>query len=75
MIKLQAGSKKRWNKLELDGKTEHVCYKTNEQQQDQKTLPKSELEDIRDEIADLKAHIKTLVTQMQLMRQELKTKH
>ena len=73
---LPAGSKKRWNKLQMDGVTPHICHKTaadqQQQQQDQQKLPKSELEDIRDEIADLKAYIKTLVTQVQLMRQEVR---
>jgi hypothetical protein len=69
-----AGSKKRWNKLQIDGVTPHICHKTSDQQQqqqDQQKLPKSELEDVRDEIADLKAY-ETLVTQVQLMRQEVR---
>jgi hypothetical protein len=73
---LPAGSKKRWNKLKMDGVTPHICHKTaadqQQQQQDQQKLPKPELEDIRDEIADLKAYIKTLVAEVQLMRQEVR---
>jgi len=72
---LPTGSKKCWNKLRMDGVTPHTCHKTaadQQQQQDQQKLPKSELEDIRDEIADLKAYIKTLMTQVQLMRQEVR---
>jgi hypothetical protein len=74
---LPTGSKKCWNKLQMDGVTPHICHKTaadqQQQQQDQQQkLPKSELSDLRDEIADLKAYIKTLVTQVQLMRQEVR---
>ena len=63
-------AKKKWNKFEMDGKTPHICNKEKNQQQDQQTLPKSELVDVRDEIADLKAYVKTLVTQVQLLRKE-----
>jgi peptidoglycan hydrolase CwlO-like protein len=48
-----------------------IAQEQEQQQQQQTTLPKSELADLRDEIAELKAYIKTLVTQVQYLRKEL----
>jgi DNA-directed RNA polymerase subunit M/transcription elongation factor TFIIS len=41
----------------------------------QQQPPQSELTNLHDEIVELRAYIKTLVTQVQLMRQELQKKN
>jgi hypothetical protein len=58
-----------WNRFEADGVTSHNCSSSSKKKQQQ--FPKSELADIHDEVHELRAYIKTLVTQVPLMRQEL----
>jgi nucleotidyltransferase/DNA polymerase involved in DNA repair len=75
-IKLERDQKNnKWIRYELDGKTEHKCNKKQQQPQqqyqNQQTLPRSELADVQDEVAGLEALIKTLVSQVQLLRQEV----
>jgi|ERR671919_772154 hypothetical protein len=52
----------------------HQCpnrEKQQQQQPQQQQFSRSELADLQDEITELKAHVKSLITQVQLMRQEL----
>jgi hypothetical protein len=78
------GQKKKWKKYELDGVTLHVCHKqqppeqsaaTKEEEKQQPTVliqkepPTVAIADLADQVAELKSQIKTLVTQLQLMRQ------
>jgi peptidoglycan hydrolase CwlO-like protein len=46
------------------------CNSNNKKNEDQQTLPKSEVADLQDEVSELKAQIKSLVTQVQLLRKE-----
>jgi peptidoglycan hydrolase CwlO-like protein len=43
---------------------------TKQQSNNQQTLPKSEVADLQDEVSELKAQIKSLVTQVHLLRKE-----
>jgi hypothetical protein len=56
--------------------TRHDCPTKKQQQQQPRTVliqhepPAAAIADLADEIADLRAYIKTLVTQVQLLRKE-----
>ena len=66
-------SKKRWEQWELDSVTPHNCSNKGgrgEKPQDQKTLPRSELANLEKEIASLKADVKSLTYQIQMLRKE-----
>lgn len=60
-----------WEKFNLDG-SPHTHPAKKVQQQQQQQFQRSELADLQDEVSELKAQIKNLITQVQMMRQELK---
>jgi hypothetical protein len=73
------GQKKKWEKYELDGVTLHVCHKQQPEQSEstvriQKEPPTVAIADLADEVSELKSQIKSLVTQIQPLRQELQKK-
>jgi|SRR5215216_580175 len=72
----------KWKRYELDGVTEHKCQRKKIQPQQQqpaiitpKESPNATLDDIAEEIYELKATIKVLISQVEKMRQELQNKN
>jgi hypothetical protein len=63
-----AGQKKKWEKYELDGVTEHICHK---QQQHHLEQQKQQL-DVSKEIADIKAQLLILVSRLDYVEKELR---
>jgi hypothetical protein len=62
-----AGQKKKWEKYELDGVTEHICHK----QQHHLEQQKQQL-DVSKEIADIKAQLLILVSRLDYVEKELR---
>jgi hypothetical protein len=74
-------SKKRWEQWELDSVTPHKCKRQQQPQQQQQryfieekqlaNLDENRLVNIEKTLAALKTDIRSLITQMQLLRQEV----
>lgn len=80
-------AKKKWNRYEMDGVTPDVCNKEKKQQQQQQdqqqqryfvaeekrlvNLDENRLVNIEKTLASLKTDVRSLIMQMQLLRQEL----
>jgi hypothetical protein len=74
-----------WIRFDLDGATTHECEKKKKQPEQsppqtppsaaaaliQKEPPTVAIADLADQVSELKSQIKSLVTQIQLMQQEL----
>lgn len=67
-----AGQKKRWEKYELDGVTEHICHKQRQQPEQQK---QEQQLDISKEITAVKAQLLVLVNRLDYIEKELQAKN